>query len=66
MSNLLKDNKELMKEYYFEKNKDVDLDNLKPFSSKKVWWKCSKCFYEWQAKIYNRSTLNRGCPNCKN
>lgn len=64
LSNLLKDNKELMKEYYFEKNKDVDLDNLKPFSSKKIWWKC-KNGHEWKAVVSSRSK-GHGCPYCNN
>ena len=64
LSNLLKDNKELMKEYYFKKNKDVDLDNLKPFSSKKIWWKC-KNGHEWKAVVSSRSK-GHGCPYCNN
>lgn len=33
-------------------------------SSKKVWWLCPQCGYEWQAVICKR--LNRSCcPNCK-
>ncbi|MDO4996576.1 MAG: zinc-ribbon domain-containing protein [Bacilli bacterium] len=64
LSNLLKDNKELMKEYYFEKNKGVDLDNLKPFSSKKIWWKC-KNGHEWKAVVSSRSK-GHGCPYCSN
>lgn len=35
-------------------------------SPKKVWWKCKKCGYEWQAKINNRALLGRGCPCCAN
>lgn len=64
LSNLLKDNKELMKEYYFEKNKDVDLDNLNPFSSEKIWWKC-KNGHEWKAVVSSRSK-GHGCPYCNN
>lgn len=33
-------------------------------SQEKVWWKCSVCGYEWQAKIGSR-TLGNGCPKCK-
>lgn len=32
-------------------------------SSKKVWWKCNTCGYEWQAVIYNR-IKGVGCPKC--
>ena len=34
-------------------------------SNKKVWWKCSKCGYSWEAKINNRVN-KRGCPCCAN
>ena len=53
---------ELMKEWDYEKNTDVDPSNLACKSSKNVWWKCSKCGHEWQARIYTR-TSGRGCPN---
>ena len=33
-------------------------------SSKKMWWKCSKCGHEWQASISHRTTSNEGCPVC--
>ena len=28
-----------------------------------MWWKCSKG-HEYEAKIGNRTSLNRGCPYC--
>ena len=61
MSQLLKDDKELMKQWDYEKNKDFDLDILTLGSNKKVWWKCPKG-HEWQAVIYSRK--NNGCPIC--
>ena len=34
-------------------------------SNKNVWWKCSKCGYEWKTKVNNRtSSLHTGCPEC--
>lgn len=63
MSNLLKDNKNLMLEYNFKKNKEIDLDKLTLGSSKKICWKCSECGNEWEAKIFNRSN-GTGCPKC--
>ena len=62
MSNLLKDNKELMKEYNFEKNIDIDLDSLTNGTGKKIWWKCNKS-HEWEASIDNRNR-GTGCPYC--
>ena len=63
MSNLLKDNIELMKEYNNEKNHDIDLNNITLGSNKKIWWKCSKG-HEWEASIYSRK--NNKCPICSN
>lgn len=56
-------NPTLLEDWNYEKN-----DNFKPTqftdgSQAKVWWKCHKCGYEWQAKISNRSH-GRGCPHC--
>ena len=62
MSNLLKDNKELMKEYDFEKNINININKLKCGSEKKIWWRCNNG-HEWQAMIYNRNKGN-GCPYC--
>lgn len=35
-------------------------------SSKKVYWECHICNSKWEARISNRTFLNRGCPNCSN
>ncbi len=64
MINFLKDNSELMKEYNYEKNKNFDLDSLKPMSHQKIWWKCLKG-HEWEAVISSRSK-GHGCPYCNN
>ncbi len=32
-------------------------------SRKKVWWVCDEG-HEWQAIVYNRTRLGRGCPEC--
>ena len=33
------------------------------WSHKRIWWKCSKCGYEWDTKVEDR-TRGRGCPVC--
>ena len=34
-------------------------------SHKKVWWKCGRCGYNWQAFVYSRTKDNgTGCPKC--
>lgn len=63
-SNFLKDNKKLMKEYNYEKNKDIDIDKLTLGSNKKIWWKCSECSNEWEATPKNRFRGGTGCPLC--
>ncbi len=65
MSNLLKDNKRLITEWDYEKNKDIDINKITLGSNKKVCWKCSNCNYEWESQISDR-TRGRGCPICAN
>ena len=58
------DNKELMKEWDWEKNKDLDPYKITYGSTKRAWWKCSVCGNEWQSIISNRANLHRGCSVC--
>ena len=59
---------ELMKEWNWKKNKDVDPSKITEKSNKKYWWICKKCGYEWQAspahRIGNDRERGRGCPCC--
>lgn len=57
-------NPELLSEWNTDKNGDLSLDQFTPQSGKIVWWKCSKCGYEWETSIVNR-TKGHGCPICK-
>jgi superfamily II DNA or RNA helicase len=55
---------DLSAEWHPEKNGTLRPDEVKPFSGKKVWWRCRvDPSHEWQAKIQNR-TLGDGCPMC--
>ena len=56
------DNKELMKEWDWEKNKDLDPNKLVVGSEKKAWWICQKCKGTWQTQICVRK--KHGCPYC--
>ncbi len=56
----------LLQEWDYDKNGDLTPQKVTHGCNKKVYWKCSKCKYEWQAKISNRAILNRGCPCCMN
>ena len=57
-------NPNLAKEWNFERNIQLLPTEITAGSKKKVWWKCSKCGYEWQAQISNRNH-GTGCPVCK-
>jgi len=58
----LKDNKELMKEYLYSKNENINLNKITIGSNIKIWWKCSKG-HEWQDSVCHR-TSGRNCPYC--
>lgn len=66
--NFIINNKELMKEWNWEKNNSFGLfpNKITLGSNKKVWWKCRKG-HEWQATIASRAGYQKtGCPECKN
>ena len=50
---------ELMEEWDFEKNIDVNPSKIMSSIALKVWWKCSKG-HEWQARINDRHNECRG------
>ena len=58
------DNAQLMAEWDWERNKDIDPHMLTIGSGKKVWWHCNRG-HIWQAAIYSRSG-GTGCPVCAN
>lgn len=61
---LAKERPDIAAEYMNDKN-EFSSDNISVGSNKKAWFKCSKCGYEWQSKINNRtSNNNQGCPAC--
>ncbi len=64
MSNLLKDNAELMKEYNYAKNADLDLSTITLGTHKKIWWICS-IGHEWSSEVCSRNK-GVGCPYCAN
>jgi len=62
--NLLVHNPKLASEWHPTKNGDLKPEDCRPFSHKKVWWKCPKGDnHEWQATIGNRNQ-GRGCRFC--
>ena len=55
---------ELKLEWNYERNEGVSPETLRAGSSKKVWWKCSRCGHEWIAPIRRRTLQGSGCPQC--
>ena len=53
----------LLKEWNYEKNGDLKPTDVTRSSSRSVWWRCSKCGYEYQARVSNR-THDKNCPVC--
>lgn len=63
----LKDNYPLIAlEWHFEKNAPLLPEDAVSGSIQKVWWKCSKCGYDWIMSISKRISRGSGCPNCRN
>lgn len=56
---------ELLEEWDFKKNGDLDPYLLSAHNGRKVWWICKKCGHSWEAYVCNRTDKNSGCPNCK-
>ena len=65
MSNLLKDDTVLMKQWDYEKNGDLNLDKLTLGSGKVAWWKCEKG-HSYDASIKSKTIGNLKCPICSN
>ena len=60
----LDSHKEILKEWH-PKNAE-NPSELRQYSNKKVWWKCSKVpSHEWEARISNRVKDKSGCPYCR-
>lgn len=55
--------RELAAEWHPTKNESLTPQEVSKGSDNKVWWKCSKCGYEWQAKIKKR-VAGSGCKKC--
>lgn len=64
MPKYISENAELMKEWDWERNSNLDPNHLFSNSSKKAWWICSKCGYRWETSIERRAIRNHGCLNC--
>lgn len=59
----IKKNNLLNKEFNTKKNK-IQPSEINLNSSKKYWWKCSICSYEWKTLVRLRSAKGQGCYKC--
>ena len=55
---------DLAKEWHPTKNAPLTPQQIITGMGKKIWWKCSKCGYEWSATIVHRKFSHSGCPKC--
>ena len=46
-------------------NGDLTPADVSLSSNLRVWWKCSGCGHEWQARVMNRARQRTGCRACK-
>lgn len=51
-------------EWNYEKNNPLTPELVTPSSGQRVWWKCSICGNEWEARVCTRYNGNR-CPSCR-
>ena len=56
---------ELMKEWDYDKNVELDPTTIGVGDSRYAYWICQRCGYEWKARINNRAN-KKGCPCCAN
>ena len=55
---------ELISEWHPTRNGENTPYNVTSRSSRKFWWKCSKCGCEYEAKPSSRVRAKVGCPDC--
>ena len=63
MKKFLIDYPNLVEEWDFTKNADLDITKIRHGSKHKVWWR-GKCGHEFQARIDGRTGRGSGCPYC--
>lgn len=57
----------LAQEWHPILNKGLPLTAIRSKSNRMVWWRCSHCGHDWQAKVVTRTQTQKGqkCPNCQ-
>lgn len=57
-------NPKLAEEWNYNLNGDLKPQDVFPRSKNRVWWKCKKCEFEWQASIGSRDAGLGRCKIC--
>lgn len=60
---LVSTNSKLLEDWDYEKNINIDPNNIPIMSRQSVWWKCHTCGFKWSATVNSR-TYGNGCPEC--
>lgn len=56
---------DLLADWDYDKNTDIQPTNITPGCTRKAWWKCHQCGYSWQTSVAARKrTYGGGCPKC--
>jgi hypothetical protein len=55
---------ELAAEWLRADSGDLTPADVLPGSTARVWWRCSKCQYEWVSPVYRRGRQGTGCRKC--
>lgn len=60
---LIEINKELLKEWDYEKNAPLDPSSVLAYSSDEIFWKCQKG-HSWKTQVISRVSKKSKCPYC--
>jgi putative zinc ribbon protein/ROS/MUCR transcriptional regulator protein len=55
---------DLAAQLHAARNGDLDPQTLGLGSTRRVWWRCGACGYEWRASIRHRVSTGAGCRRC--
>jgi hypothetical protein len=56
---------ELLEDWDYQRNEDIDPQTLHYQSHNMVYWKCSRCQNEWQSMVSERVKGHKTCMNCR-